>query len=316
MTKHITSLTILLTGGLFLGASCSTPTTTTNTNTVVINNNTTNTTGDWVPDKQGPWDGSIQTATSTDGLNFTATGDVLSEQAGVPNLLQLADGTLVLLYQYFSFVNEAEFDVIAYSTSSDNGSTWSDRAILQFSGLPTPIDADKKPMDPTLVQLPDGRLRLYFTFHAQGNIKPALYSATTADDQLSSTFVVESTPALMSNTANLLDPAVIYYKDQWHHYTWSMESDYNYHSISDDGEQFTMQDDIELPMDFLGQVIVTDDGLRFYGTGKGEIVSASSSDGYTWTMDDGSRERGADPGVLQLSDGSYLMVYTALNFNQ
>lgn len=318
--------------GLLLGASCQTPTPTSNTNNSVqpIRNtntitNATNTTnanknanavvGDWVPDRTGPWDGSIHAVTSADGSTFDSTPVTISSEAGVPNLLRRSDGTLVLTYQYFSLTEESEFDVIAYQTSSDDGDTWSDRQFIQFDDVPGTIETDKQPMDPTLVELPDGRLRLYFTFHDPANAYAALYSATTPDDQLSSTFVVEQTPALALTDAGLLDPAVVYFAGQWHHYTWNGESDHNYHSVSDDGLQFTLQDDITLPMDFLGQVVVTANGLKFYGTGSDGIVSASSVDGYTWTMDDIDYLRGADPGVAELSDGSYLMIYTSLNFN-
>jgi hypothetical protein len=60
-----------------------------------------------------------------------------------------------------------------------------------------------------------------------------------------------------------------------------------------------------------------EDGLRMYGTGKGSVQSAFSTDGLTWTMDAGNRiAQGADPGVTALSDGTYLMVYTGNNFNE
>lgn len=309
---------------IILGASCSSTVTNTNTsvNAVVptrnLNTNSTVSTaevGSWVPDRTGPWDGSISAVTSTDGLNFSATATTISTEAGVPNLVKLSDGTIVLTYQFFSLTNEDEFDVIAYQTSDDDGNTWSDRGLIAFDDLPGAIDANKQPMDPTLVQLEDGRLRLYFTYHEQGKAHPALYSATTEDDQITSTFIVEPTPALESTEANLLDPAVVYFDGQWHHYTWNDASDDNYHSVSDDGLHFTLEDDIPLPMDFLGQVVTTDEGLRFYGTGKGHVVSASSTDGYTWTMDTGDRVQGADPGVVQLDNGNYLMIYTSLNFN-
>ncbi|NBS41215.1 hypothetical protein EBS80_00965, partial [bacterium] len=88
------------------------------------------------------------------------------------------------------------------------------------------------------------------------------------------------------------------------------------HSTSSDGLTFALSDDISLPMDFLGQVVPVGEGLRFYGTGQGSVVSASSADGETWTMDAGSRAPGADPAVSMLDDGTYLMVYTAANFNE
>ncbi len=250
--------------------------------------------------------------TSSDGLTFEE-GTFVLEHAGVPNLLLTSSGTLILTYQLFSFEDEEMFDVIAYSTSEDDGKTWTDPQKITFENLPAAVGSGKVPMDPTLVETEDGALRLYFTYHAKGAQKPALYSATADDGEISSSFVVEETPAL-SVDAMLLDPAVVLFDGNWHHYTWQMESDDNYHSVSDDGLSFTLEENINLPMDFLGQVIAVDDGLRFYGTGKG-VVSAFSSDGYSWEMDDGTRIQGADPGVQELEDGTFVMVYTSMNFN-
>lgn len=264
-------------------------------------------------DGKGPENGSISLATSSDGLNFEYKELVL-EKAGVPNLLQLQSGELVLSYQYFSDTDEDMFDVIAYSVSEDSGATWSEPELVDFGNLPEPLDEAKAPMDPTLVQLEDGRLRMYFTYHAKGNKTAVLYSATTDDDKIDSTFIVNPTPALEVPGAFLLDPAVTSFDGLWHHYSWQNGSDNNYHSTSTDGLTFTLQDEINLPMDFLGQVIPFEDGLRFYGTGQG-IVSAFSSDGYTWEIDEENIIQGADPAVQELEDGSYVMVYASMNFN-
>lgn len=266
-----------------------------------------------IPDTKGPWDGAIYMASSEDGLNFDGK-TLLFEQAGVPNLLKLQNDDLVLTYQYFSSESKDMFDVIAYSYSDDNGENWTETKAVKIEGLPSPQEIGRVPMDPTLVQLEDGRLRLYFTFHAKGNKSAALYSATASDSNIDSIFSVETTPALILNE-NLLDPAVVFFDGLWHHYTWRGEDNDNYHSTSKDGLSFTRQDDINLEMDFLGQVIPFEDGLRFYGTGDG-VVSAFSSDGYNWEIDKEKIVQGADPAVQQLNDGTYLMVYTSINFNE
>lgn len=271
--------------------------------------------GSWIPKTRGPWDGALYEAVSADGLTFTGKTLVLGS-AGVPNLLRMPNDELILTYQYFSGETERMFDVIAYSTSADNGETWSDPKAITFSGLPTPAGTKLKPMDPTLVRADDGSLRLFFTYHAKGKQQPEMYSAVAADGNIASTFVANPTPALSVAGTNLLDPAVVFFDGAWQHYTWKDGDDVNYHSTSVDGTVFTLQDDISLPMDFLGQVIPSGSGLRFYGTGQGEVVSAYSADGSTWTMDSGSRAQGADPGIQQLADGTYIMVYTAANFNE
>ncbi len=263
---------------------------------------------------KGPWDGVLYLSTSEDGIYFEGKELVL-ERAGVPNLLKLQSGELVLTYQYFSDKDEDLFDVIAYSISTDNGATWTAAQAVNYENLPEPLDDGKVPMDPTLVQLEDGRLRLYFTYHAKGKETAVLYSATTEDEGISSPFIVNQTPALEVSGSSLLDPAVTFFDGLWHHYTWQDKSENNYHSTSEDGLTFIRQEDISLPMDFLGQVIPFEDGLRFYGTGKGSVDSAFSSDGFTWEMDATNLVQGVDPAIQELDDGSYVMVYISLNFN-
>ncbi len=268
----------------------------------------------WTPDTKGPWDGALYLSSSEDGLSFSGKELVL-ERAGVPNLLKLQSGDLVLTYQYFSDKDPDLFDVIAYALSTDNGTTWSSTETIDIDNLPEGLGENLHPMDPTLVQLEDGRLRLYFTYHAKGNKTAVLYSGTTPDSNIDSTFTVNKTPALTDNITNLLDPAVTFFDGLWHHYTWQMDSDENVHSTSKDGLSFTRQDDITLPMDFLGQVIPFENGLRFYGTGEGSVISAYSSDGFTWEIDEKNLAPGADPAVQKLNDGSYLMIFTSTNFN-
>lgn len=263
---------------------------------------------DWVPQTYGAWDGVLYTATSSDGLKFSP-GEKILEYAGVPNLLRLDDDSLVMIYQYFSRETEAMFDVIAYSLSTDGGVSWSDPSLVNIAELPEPLDGNKKPMDPTLVAGDDGSLRLYFTYHAKGSANAALYVAVAEDGDMSSPFVVQSSPSLSVERINLLDPAVMYYNGLWHHYSWIDGSDNNYHSTSRDGLVFTRSADISLPMDFLGQVIPTTGGMRFYGTARGSVATAFSSDGSKWTMDEGDIIAGVDPGIQQLADGSYLLVY-------
>lgn len=312
MNQRIVLLSLILLLGT---AGCaSNPVPVASNETIYHDLNITRDSADWIPDAPGPWDGEIWQTASTSGIDF-GKSVVIQEHAGVPNLLKLQNGDLILTYQYFSTESEELFDVIAYSVSIDEGETWSDTQAVIFENLPEPLDSKKHPMDPTLVQLEDGRLRLYFTYHAKGNTTAALYSATTNDNSMASAFTADRTPALQIDAGNLLDPAVVYFNGVWQHYSWQDGSDNNYHSISIDGVTFTRKDDITLPMDFLGQVIEDNGRLVFYGTSKDGIARAVSGDGYTWEMQEPLGMRGADPAVQKLDDGTYLMVYTSNNFN-
>jgi hypothetical protein len=259
--------------------------------------------------KKGPWFDFLSIAYSEDGLNFSNEKQFL-EHAGVAHLMQDSSGMLIATFQYFSFMNKNMFDVIAYSTSDDEGGTWSSVKPVTI----TDLGEGANPCDPTLVELEDGKLRLYFTYQQRGEEYPQLFSAI--GDSIDSEFLSEGQQLLTDEI--ILDPAVVYFKGKWHHYTVKHGTEFDaepsanlvsVHSVSDDGLAFKLVDEIKLDMQFLGDVIIDEGGLRFYGGQK----SAFSEDGYTWTLEDGMRFDGADPGVVKLSDGSYIAIYTKVN---
>ena len=257
--------------------------------------------------ENGPWYGSLKIATSEDGLEFENEKHFL-DHAGVPDLLLTEDDILVAVFQYFSFVDEEMFDKIAYATSEDFGETWSEIKLVRFSNLKGGHNA----VDPTLVQLDDGRFRLYFTYHEHGQMYPQLFSAVS--DTLEGDFVSEGIQ--LETDFVVLDPAVVKFNGKWHHYsvkhgssledTFSNDS-VSIHSVSDDGTGFELADNIDIGIQFLGNVIPFGDGLRFYGSSNS---TGYSEDGYTWALEENTGPDGADPGIAQLPDGSFISVYT------
>lgn len=264
----------------------------------------------WVPpeEKGSPWMGAIYLAKSEDGLSFSDE-KLFVHRAGVPNLLLTKD-KLIATFQYFSFVHQEMFDVIAYTVSEDFGETW---APVKKVNIQNPCMIPRhKCNDPSLVELEDGSLRLYMAHNAGlsgGLLSPDLYSVKAAS--MEGPWEDEG-PQL--NAAGMIDPAVVYFKGKWHHYTVKADSGNgriyeNIHTVSEDGYDFVRQSDIILEFGFLGAAVEDNGRLRFYGTGNG-VESATSLDGYTWTVDSGKRVDGADPGIAKLPDETYLMVYT------
>lgn len=256
---------------------------------------------------EGPWYQSLYIAVSQDGLNFTGEKMFLPH-SGVANLILTSDNRLVATFQYFSYINEDMFDVIAYTVSDDYGSTWSSVKPVNISGL----GKGPNPVDPTLVQLDDETFRLYFTYHKHGDKYPQLFSAR--GDSIESEFVGEGRQ--LKTDDMVLDPAVVKFNGIWHHYTikggtqlsGTPDDSVSIHSISESGLNFKLVDDIELDMGMLGDVIEDEGGLRFYNGPE----SAFSDDGYNWVMDSGERVKGADPGIARLPDGSYFIIYTGM----
>lgn len=266
----------------------------------------------WIKDDpmketNGPWYQSLYISVSQDGLNFTGQ-KLFLEHSGVANLILTSDYKLIATFQYFSYIDEDMFDVIAYAVSDDYGSTWSSVRSVKIVGL----GEGPNPVDPTLVELDDKTFRLYFTYHELGNKYPQLFSAR--GDSIESEFVSEGQQLTVDEI--VLDPAVVKFNDIWHHYTvkhgtqlsGTPDNSVNVHSISETGLNFELVDDIELDMGMLGDVIEDDNGLRFYNGSE----SAFSADGYNWIVDGGERVKGADPGIAKLQDGSYIIIYTGM----
>ena len=164
-------------------------------------------------------------------------------------------------------------------------------------------------VDPTLVQLDSGDLRLYFTYHRPGDKQPSLASAKSSAIDVA--FQYEEGPRVQIDGVAVLDPAVVLHEDIWHYFAPRHDGDEtkSLHATSTDGLAFTLGDDLALEISMLGAAVSAEGGIRFYGQGKGGIGSVFSADGNSWLMDDGVRAVGVDPGVARLNDGHYLMVY-------
>lgn len=261
----------------------------------------------WIPGGEGPWDDPLCYSTSTDGMTFVKQGLFL-DHAGVANLIMTSQGQLIATYQYFSYKYEHMFDKIAYSVRDEQNQTWDGPHLVTITGLPATGGGGTNPVDPTLVELSDGSLRLYFTYHPPGAPNP--YTTSAKAEGIDKTFVHETGIRVSNDEAILLDCAVVFYNGLWHYFAPNHDSTPNnaIHATSENGLDFTRQDDITLPMDFLGNPLATDTGIRFYGTGNG-VASAFSTDGFQWQMENGSRGEGADPAVAKLTDGTYLMIH-------
>lgn len=272
----------------------------------------------------GVQDHELYFAVSEDGDNWeVTTEETILEMASVPNLLLLKEdvgdfeaGTLIS-----HFVDASEFhdwgdERIGYITSEDNGETWSDRELITIEGKPEELTA----VDPCVVQLPDGRLRLYFfDFTANKNLlageatDPTFYSAISEDGL---TFEFEG--EVYSSTAALItDPEVLWYEDRWLLYNPVFESDEGMQSgenkihvsESTDGTDFEYLTTI----DFQGipGVMEEDGTVTLFGCSRGGITRVTSTDGIEFDLDNEEvvlSSGGCDPDPVQLPDGSYAMM--------
>src|SRR6185503_7511953 len=103
------------------------------------------------------------------------------EGGGAPTIARLKDGRIMFAHQHFPQNGRVNHDQMSVRFSSDEGRTWTAPAVIRVTGLPEGMPFA---FDPTLVPLPDGRIRLYFTGNIRresGGGSPAIYSAISAD---------------------------------------------------------------------------------------------------------------------------------------
>jgi hypothetical protein len=216
---------------------------------------------------------------------------------------------------------------VAVAFSRDEGQNWSKPQAIEVVGLESGL---ARPFDPTLVPLPDGRVRLYFTSNRSPDFRrstPAIYSAISSNGWqynfepgvrfgIEGRIVIDCAAALHRGTFHLIVPDNGNAED----FIGAPRrgapppGGNGYHAISTNGLEFRRLTDLKLPTErhrWLGNLQSEGDQLVFFGTGDGGVWSATSSNGDSWTVQDKSRRMpGADPGAVKLKDGGWLLAVT------
>ncbi len=286
----------------------------------------------------GPWDRDvIAYRVNADGnVEKTATFG----RAGVPTITRLKDGQLIAAHQHFPENNEADFDKVAARFSSDDGKSWSEPKVIQVEGLP---EGMRFPFDPTLVALPDGRVRLYFTGNYGRSFErsiPAIHSAISGDGVH---YTYEPGVRLSVEGRPVIDCAAVLHQGVFHLYAPDNgtqldrgqrpgqeppqdrpRSGIGYHATSKDGLNFTRAEDVTIDgrRRWLGNAQSDGIVITFYGTGdgggpptpgeqqRGGLWVATSADGQTWKLALAPAIMGGDPGAVATRDGGLIVVIT------
>jgi hypothetical protein len=278
------------------------------------------------PDRNrpGPWDNDVLV------YRVAPAGEpeklATFERAGVPTVARLKDGRLLAAHQHFPENDDANFDKVAVHFSTDEGRIWTAPQVIRVSGLPEDM---RFPFDPTLVPLPDGRVRLYFTGNRRrpsGPSTPAIHSATSKDGVdytyepgvrfgIEGRIVIDCAVALHEGVFHLIVPDNGARDDFMARPRRGRQpiGGTGYHATSTDGLKFERVSDVKLPSSrdrWLGSLASDGGKLVFFGTGPGNWPFLGK-DGATW---EGSvrptRLPGADPGAVKLRDGSWLLLVT------
>ncbi len=255
----------------------------------------------------GPREHRVHRATSTDGLTWTFDDDPIVEQASVPDLLMASNGDLLLVFVDASDPPESA----AIMRSTDDGETF-ERVDFSIEGLP----ADTRVLDPNLVLLPDGRLRLYY-FGIAPNVSITSGAQHTVYSAISDDGVHFVQEGIVFEGPGLVDPDVFEVAGRWVMYVFGNEG--TEVAVSSDGTTFTTEGLLSIQrVGTTGPVTLADGRLRLYGfeqTQHGALVVYDSKDGGgTWEQVDGftlelpTGTSATDPQVVQLDDGSWQMV--------
>ena len=275
--------------------------------------------------RPGPWDNDVIVYRTGAGAKVEKLAAF--SRAGVPTVARLKDGRLAAAHQHFPADDDADFDKVAVHFSGDEGRTWTDAEVIRVEGL---RDGMRFPFDPTLVPLPDGRVRLYFTSLQRlrsNEDRPAIYSAVSSNGL---DFVFEPGARFRIDGRPVIDCAVALHDGIFHLFAPDNGAGNNpgaagrepadqprgigYHATSRDGLNFTRQPDVQLDsrLRWLGNAQSDGGVIRFFGTGgPGGVWTATSPNGESWTVDEEfPLVPGADPGAVKLKDGGWLLAVT------
>ena len=167
------------------------------------------------PQDYGPWNRNLELFESGDGRAFRKIG-VFIERGGVPSLARADDGSLWAVFQWFPLNDKNSFDQVACVVSRDFGLSWTKPAVVRVAGMPSNL---YRVFDPTLIPLPGGGFRLYFSSeridpeNSRGN--RAIFSAVSSDGLY---YEFEPGQRFGFEAAETFDCAVAFLAGVWHLY--------------------------------------------------------------------------------------------------
>lgn len=256
-----------------------------------------------------PWKTPLSIATSNDGTTFL-NSKIFQDSSGVPSVINWKGDTLICAFQWFRKPEGSlSWDRVAVKYSYDNGKTWT---------VPSPIIIDlpgsyQRPFDPALAVINKDSLRMYFSSSNKlpvGGLDSLVntYSAVSTDGLH---FHFEPNPRVDVADKPVIDPTVLFFNNGWHYIAPAgAPQEGAHHYVSPDGINFSAVP--KIPSDnahnWTGNLMVNNDEMRFYGSGQNVWYNATANGG-VWKGFNNTNIKGGDPSVVQLKDGSYIMIY-------
>lgn len=265
-------------------------------------------------DQNGPFYHKVYKATSTDGITFTKTGELIADKSSVPDVVRMNDGTLFIYAVDGAQRSNSGFMV---ARSKDNGATWEQGSLhVKTSRTKFSVGAD-----PQAVLLPDSSIRLYYLVFPDK--KPPLDSTgkpipTSEKNYIKSAVssdginFTEEGGNRFEMTQIWTDPDVIKIGSRW--FMYLSEGSKNIAATSDDGMTFVTENKAVRTDGAISKTVPTDDGKyrQFYC--KAGISSAVTTDGINFSNEAVSLESDrdeilCDPSPVKINDNEWLLIY-------
>ena len=257
----------------------------------------------WSTMNEGPYGDQVSYATSTDLLNWTDSKEIIAIHASVPGAIY-KEG---IIYVYFVDVSTDGIpERVGLITSEDDAQTWSEKRYINIEGV-----GDKVPVDPAPYLLDNGQIRLYYFdinegrgFQGTGDSTNKIYSAVSTDG------VNFTEEGVCFTKAGVFDPDVIKVNDLWRLYVGDLAGNKVISATSADGLNF-VEEGTAYTGGAVPDVFFKNDTYYLYTAG---IDISTSSDGASFTKTIYRFESEidmltADPSVIELNDGTYVMLY-------
>jgi hypothetical protein len=185
---------------------------------------------DATPSQGGPWATRLVLRTSSDGVTFTGR-EVLMDQGGVPNLLATSSGSL---YAYFQ--DWANGNIMSVAVKAPGSATWQyyRTSIAGVNAAPGGANG----VDPSAVELSDGRIRLFWMQRLNGN---RIYSATSTLGATNGIVFTFDGGFAFDSPLGLYDPTVVQTANGWSMWFSSDNAAGLVYATSTDGLRFSEQ---------------------------------------------------------------------------
>lgn len=262
--------------------------------------------------QDGPWNHQIHFAVSKDGITWNIQESPLMKEASVPDIIVLSgrgkiagEGTICVYTVDARPMKASRFENISRLISKDDGKSWSEPEIVKIEGM---TETNFAPVDPSIVQLEDGKLRLYF--YAMKKAAPGVnstnkfYSAISEDGI---NFTVEN--GVRFEAAEVTDPEVIFANGEWLMFISHREE--SWLARSKDGLNFKRDEKTIFSGGGVpGAMALADGRVRVFLCGRGGIKSVIFNPKTNEIFEESGirANRAADPAIYRQADGNYVAI--------